>query len=95
MRVKTAISLILISMACCLPGWAESSTGKQEIQISCYIGDPRNNQYIGTVSVFSTLQAASACNMVYNDCDMNCTGCWTDEDAREICVDKSGQPYYN
>jgi hypothetical protein len=76
-------------------GLADASTGAEEIQVFCYIGDPSDNEYVGTVDLFNPLQATSTCNMVYNDCNMNCIGCYTDQDARQVCVDRSGQAYYD
>ncbi len=96
MRKQKVLPALLAAVLLAIPfGLANASTGAEEIQVYCYIGDPGDNEYLGTVDIFNPLQATSTCNMVYNDCKMNCTGCYTDQDARQICIDRSGQPYYD
>lgn len=87
-------SLIIAAILIALPGMVFSSWGPSEIRVYCYIGDRVNDEYLGTVDIFDVRQAASTCNMVYYDCNWNCTACYDDEASREICTDKSGQPYY-
>ncbi len=78
-----------------LTGTSTADWGKPETQVYCYIGFRDNNQYLGTVDVFDPPKAAAYCNMMYNDCNGNCTGCFDDEAAQEICIGSSGAPFYH
>ena len=80
--IMLLITLIFLTMQIIS---AKDSAGKEDIQVSCYIGDPDNNQYIGTVDIFDPTKASQYCNMLYSDCDMKCTGCYIDEESNEIC----------
>lgn len=64
---------------------ARDSTGKEDIQVFCYIGDRNNNEYIGTIDIYDPLKASQYCNMLYIDCNMKCTGCYIDFNSNEIC----------
>ena len=77
-----------------LTGSAWADWGKTETQVFCYVGDRKNNEYLGTVDVFEARKATQYCNMIYSDCNGNCTGCYDDEDSREVCIDSSGTLYY-
>mgnify|MGYP001049223151 CR=1 FL=1 len=68
--------------------------GKEDIPVSCYAGDPSENRWVGEVAVFNVNSARGNCNMLYSRCEGDCTPCYTDEDSRVICIDKSGNPYY-
>ena len=96
MRWKIVVPALLIAttMTAVVPVLALASWGKTEIQVFCFIGNRNDNDYVGTVDVFDVRQASSLCNLIYNDCQGGCTGCFDDEDSREICVDRSGASYY-
>jgi hypothetical protein len=86
--------LLALAVSPILAGGSAADWGKTETQVSCYIGARYDNEYLGTVDVFDARQAAQYCNMLYGDCNRNCTGCYTDEESRELCIDSSGAAYY-
>jgi hypothetical protein len=95
-QVLTA-SLLATLIFAALPGTAGADWGKEQIQVYCYLGSRDDNEYVGIVDVFVNAigRAAAYCNMMYNDCNANCTGCYDDESSREICADSSGARYYH
>jgi hypothetical protein len=88
----TLLAMVIIYL---FAGPAAADWGKKEFSVTCYAGPRNNNQYLGTVDVYDASGAASHCNVMYNDCHGNCTGCYQDESSREICVDNSVVPYIN
>jgi hypothetical protein len=52
----------------------------QDVSVSCYVGNPEDNENVGNVDVFDVRTAATSCNAMYNSCGGNCTGCYDDED---------------
>jgi len=73
---------------------AAADWGPSQIQVFCYAGDRSNEDYLGTVDVYSLNNPAANCNVMYSDCNGNCTACYDDESAREVCVSSSGAAYY-
>jgi hypothetical protein len=73
---------------------ADSAYGKDDISVTCYLGNPADDRRIGEVAVFNVRSARGNCNTLYYDCEGNCTPCYTDEDSRVVCIDPSGNPYY-
>jgi hypothetical protein len=67
----------------------------EDVSVSCYVGSPEDDEDVGTVDVFDVRTAANSCNVMYNSCGGNCTGCYDDEDSRRVCVDPSGRVYYD
>ena len=92
-EMKSKIFIMLLVLCCLLVGFVVVSQGKQSTTITCYAGNPDDNQNLGTVEVFHVANAASTCNSVYADCNGNCTGCYIDEESQEICIDKAGRLY--
>ena len=90
MYVILAATVFFVALA----GSGSADWGKTAIKLYCYAGDRSDNHYIGTVEVFDTVRPASKCNVMYNNCDGNCTACYIDEAGREICVDNSQVPRY-
>jgi len=91
LRRKSAIILfgfVMVFMA------LSSAYGRDDISVSCYLGDPSEDRLIGGIAVFNVSSARGNCNALYYDCEGNCTPCYTDEDSRVICIDSSGRPYY-
>jgi hypothetical protein len=76
-----------------LVGAAAADWGKKEIQLHCYRGSRDDNRHLGTVDVFDLARPSSHCNIMYNDCNGNCTACYDDEAGREVCADNSNEPY--
>lgn len=65
----------------------------ETVQVYCYVGDPTNNEFIGTADFVKPSQAASACDALYYDCEGHCTGCFKTADSDEVCVDPTGRVY--
>jgi hypothetical protein len=63
--------------------------GKEDMPVACYLGDT----YIGSVAVFNLELATGNCNALYNDCQGNCVGCYTDDNSLEVCIDKDGKRF--
>jgi hypothetical protein len=66
----------------------------EDIRVSCYKGNPANNDYIGNVRVFKHTAAAATCNNVYYKCKGQCNGCMHDFDYVEsVCYDNAGRMF--
>jgi len=72
------------SVALTSPAIAE--WGKTQIQVHCYKGNRDDNRHLGTVDLFDLARPSSHCNIMYNDCQGNCTACYDDETGREVCA---------
>ncbi len=87
------VMVVAVSMAVTafvVPLWAA-----EDVSIFCYVGNPQDNELVGTVDVFDVRTAANSCNVMYNSCEGNCTGCFVDRESREVCIDPYGRFYYN
>jgi hypothetical protein len=80
---------ILVSLLVFTAGY-----GKDDVAVTCYLGDPWENRRVGEVAVFDVDKARGNCNALYNGCEGNCTACYSEMDGREICNDRSGAWYY-
>ena len=80
--------LILFIMMISISSYAEES-----ITVSCYVGDPSDNEEVGEIEVFNTAKATSTCNTIFNDCKGQCTGCYLSDESGEICIDKKGKEF--
>ncbi|HAM50986.1 MAG TPA: hypothetical protein DCP92_09975 [Nitrospiraceae bacterium] len=80
---------------CLLLGQVISAQGAEGTPLSCYVGNPDDDQYLGDVEVFTLAGAASICNRTYSDCNGNCTACYIAEDGSQICIDVTGRQYVN
>ena len=87
---KTLVAAIMVFVALFM---GASTTTAQNVQAYCYVGDPTDNEYIGTVDFVKPSQAASACDALYFDCEGHCTGCFKNDDSEELCVDPTGRVY--
>jgi hypothetical protein len=81
---------ILLSFLIVNTGYAR----QDQITVSCYKGDPSDNRWVGEVKVFDVNKGRGNCNMLYDRCEGDCTPCYRDEDGRQICLDRSGNPYF-
>jgi hypothetical protein len=70
-----------------------SSYAEESITVSCYVGDPSDNEEVGEIEVFNTAKATSTCNTIFNDCKGQCTGCYLSDESGEICIDKKGKEF--
>ena len=85
--VILAAALILAALA----GPVSASWGKDQIQVTCYVGPRSDNRNIGTVIVYDETMVTSHCNMMYNDCDGKCIACYQNSEGQEICFDNAGR----
>jgi len=83
-RILLPLFIIMISI---------SSYAEESITVSCYVGDPSDNEEVGEIEVFNTAKATSTCNKIYNDCKGQCTGCYLSDEAGELCIDKKGKEF--
>ena len=81
---------ILVSLLTFTTGYGS----KDQITVSCYLGDPSDNRLVDEVEVFDVNKGRGNYNMLYSRCEGNCTPCYRDEDGRQICIDRSGNPYF-
>lgn len=66
----------------------------RSLTATCYIGNPNNNQNLGSIVVTSPEAAGPACNSFYYNCQGRCFGCYSDFDLSEdICVDPAGRKF--
>ena len=70
-----------------------SSYAEESITVSCYVGDPSDNEEVGEIEVFNTAKATSTCNTIFNDCKGQCTGCYLSDESGEISIDKKGKEF--
>ena len=90
------IRVTLIAAALVFSLLVTFAQGKDDIAVSCYRVDASGDEvYMGTISVFKPEVATGNCNMIYNNCEGACIGCFANEDSVEVCIDKSGRQYYH
>ncbi len=64
------------------------------LSVTCYLGNPNDQQTLGSITVNSAESAGPTCNSLYYTCRGRCFGCFADFDLSEdICVDGSGRKY--
>jgi hypothetical protein len=78
-----------------LPGAGSGLSSMSEtISVTCYLGNPKDGQTLGSITVPSTEAAGPSCNSLNYSCRGRCFGCYADFDLSEdICVDASGRKY--
>ena len=66
----------------------------QNLSVTCYLGNPNDNQSIGSITVNSPSAAGTTCNSLNYVCQGRCFGCYADFDMSEdICVDALGRKF--
>jgi hypothetical protein len=66
----------------------------QTISATCYLGNPNDNNTLGSITVYSPAEAGINCNALFYACKGRCFGCYSDFDMSEdICVDASGRKF--
>ncbi|HXX56370.1 MAG TPA: hypothetical protein VEI96_00050 [Thermodesulfovibrionales bacterium] len=88
-RIIIGVSIVF----CLLMGQVILAMGADSTAVSCYVGNPDNNQLIGDVEVFNISSAVARCNMMYMDCNGNCTACYISENGSQSCIDSTGRQY--
>jgi hypothetical protein len=83
--IGIAIMIFLTLIQVILPVTAEES-----ITAYCY----RDGRSLGSVVIFDTSHAVTACNNVYYECKGKCIGCFHDFDYIDyVCIDASGRTF--
>ena len=76
------------------PGSPNFLTSGETISVTCYLGNPNNQQSLGGVVVHSPEAAGPTCNSFNLVCQGRCYGCYADFDLSEdVCVDGSGRKF--
>ena len=66
----------------------------QNLSVTCYLGNPNDNQSLGGITVNGPALAGPTCNSINYSCQGRCFGCYSDFDLSEdICVDASGRKF--
>jgi hypothetical protein len=66
----------------------------QALNTTCYLGNPNDNQTLGSILVYSPAEAGINCNSLNYVCRGRCFGCFSDFDlSQDICVDSSGRKF--
>jgi len=64
------------------------------ISATCYLGNPNNNQTLGSITVYSAAEAGINCNALFYSCKGRCFGCFSDFDlSQDVCVDSAGRKF--
>lgn len=64
------------------------------LSVTCYLGNPLNNDTLGSIMVTSAAAAGPSCNAIYFTCKGRCFGCYADFDLSEdICVNNDGKKF--
>ncbi|RNC68238.1 MAG: hypothetical protein ED859_10870 [Desulfuromonadales bacterium] len=64
------------------------------LSVTCYLGNPLNNDSQGSIIVTSAASAGPTCNSMFFVCKGRCFGCYSDFDLSEdICVDNAGRKF--
>jgi hypothetical protein len=88
-----AVFIVSLIIAAIVPV-KTAETYSEAITISCYMGNPENDNYIGDLTVPDPENAGQSCNALYSDCQGECSGCFADSDITEdICYDKMGKKF--
>jgi hypothetical protein len=64
------------------------------ISATCYLGNPNDNQRLGSITVYNAAEAGINCNSLNYSCKGRCFGCFSDFDlSQDICVDSAGRKF--
>lgn len=91
--MKSRKAVVLLVFCSIVLGFVVLAQGKESTRVSCYVGDPANSQQLGDLETFNAANAALLCNNVFNDCNGNCTGCYTNEEGTTVCIDSTGRQF--
>ena len=68
--------------------------GDQNIDVTCYLGNPNDRNSLGNIMVHTVPEAGTVCNSMYFSCKGACCGCFSDFDlSQDICVDNAGRKF--
>jgi hypothetical protein len=91
--MKNKKTIMVLIFCCIILGFFVVAHGKESTRVSCYAGDPANNQQLGDLETFNVANAALLCNNVYNDCNGNCTACYRNDEGATVCIDSAGRQF--
>jgi hypothetical protein len=70
------------------------NTSDKNYSVTCYLGNPLENNTIGSITVTVAESAGPNCNSLFYSCRGSCFGCFADFDySEDICVDSTGRKY--
>jgi hypothetical protein len=90
--MKKMVSICLLIL-CSIPMVAIVLYAADSVPVSCYVGDPDDDEYMGDIEAFNTSGAPALCNNFFSECQGNCTGCYIDEESEEFCIDSGGRRF--
>lgn len=95
--VKAAVLVVTFLAAAAIPmKTAYTYSYGEVVTISCYKGNPADGNYVGDLTVPNPENAGQSCNSLYDDCEGECSGCFSDSDITEdVCYDKAGKKFLN
>ena len=77
-----------------LPTLGSVNMSNQSISVTCYLGNPNDNQSLGSITVNGPAAAGATCNSFNYSCQGRCFGCYSDFDMSEdVCVDAAGRRF--
>ena len=66
----------------------------KNLSVTCYLGNPNDNQSLGSITVNGPAMAGPSCNSLNYICQGRCFGCYSDFDLSEdVCVDAGGRRF--
>jgi len=72
----------------------QATAANVNLSVTCYLGNPLNNETLGSITVNGASNAGPTCNSLFFACKGSCFGCYADFDLSEdICVDNAGRKF--
>ncbi|HZV82623.1 MAG TPA: hypothetical protein VFF53_10710 [Geobacteraceae bacterium] len=71
-----------------------ATVADKTLSVTCYLGNPKDRDTLGSIAVSNSLEAGPACNSLNYACRGRCFGCYSDFDLSEdVCVDSAGRRF--
>lgn len=95
---RLLMALVLGSLMVAAPGMMAPHLARADVDtsydVTCYIGNPSNNNNIGTIMISDLTSAGAACNATFINCQGKCVGCVNDfELDGTVCYDNNGKKF--
>ena len=95
---RLLVALLFGSVLISAPGVMTAPSADADVDrsydVACYIGNPNNNNNIGTITIFDLNSAGAACNATFINCQGKCVGCVNDFDLDgTVCYDNNGKKF--